>query len=619
MRKLPWLVWVAMISANAVGSISPHDEAGYRTESGLWLSTNVFINTASVVSHPLVASVSSIKPKHKHQVQSSRANKSRMVAMPFKLRPLALQGQSIPHEQRPAARQQEGTFEPESNNLTDRLPAAVTYTVPNLRVPTVQAQASSPMTAARPPIELVGTNNAPNAPSTPSDTSKNGSRPTFGRSAYAHPNVNATPNSQNNTPSSDPLSSAKIPSAPTPSSVPNVPDIPVDNHESTAMNSGVQIEDPVVAVTRKSQKKKKAKKKTKAVVKEREAEEDDSDFERHISSVPVRAQPKMLTNQEAITEDAIKKSHEWIDSKDKFTYGEDGKIVYTYGVGMPVIVCAPMRITDLELEPGERVNGSIHAGDSTRWMISPAESGSGPDSITHLIIKPREAGLETNVIIPTDRRVYHMKFVSSEKDYVARIAFSYPDQVKRQWNNNGSNQQRPAQEDSFRGGYGLSPQSTAGTAGAPRGSMGGYGGGAAGMPANNNGGGYPAVDNSASANRVSPMFPERLYFDYEIIGRASWRPVRVFDDGQKTFIQVPPEARNGEIPALMIIGADQTEQLVNYRFRDNYYIVDRIFNRAVLLIGVGRDQQKVIIKRVATQNSWSASWDGGSRSNSGGD
>jgi type IV secretion system protein TrbG len=211
-----------------------------------------------------------------------------------------------------------------------------------------------------------------------------------------------------------------------------------------------------------------------------------------------------------------------------------------------------------------------------------------------LIIKPREAGLETNIIIPTDRRVYHLKFVSSEKNYVARVAFNYPDDVKKQW--------------------------AIATAPAAR-SNDVFKNAADGVP----GGGWSGGSTGAvgAASSVANMFPERLFFDYDIEGSgAPWKPIRAFDDGQKTFIQVPPEARNGEIPALMIVGADRFEQLVNYRYRDNYYVVDRIFDQAVLLIGVGRSQQKVTItRRSAKRSSWKETWSfGGDRSRStGGD
>ena len=56
-----------------------------------------------------------------------------------------------------------------------------------------------------------------------------------------------------------------------------------------------------------------------------------------------------------------------------------------------------------------------------------------------------------------------------------------------------------------------------------------------------------------------------------------WKPLRAFDDGEKVYIQFPPGIAQGELPPLFVIGAQGDGQLVNYRFRSPYYIVDRLF------------------------------------------
>ncbi len=57
----------------------------------------------------------------------------------------------------------------------------------------------------------------------------------------------------------------------------------------------------------------------------------------------------------------------------------------------------------VELEPGEKIIGEPHIGDSVRWEVAPTASGSGPDSTPILIIKPRISGLDTTMVVPTDR------------------------------------------------------------------------------------------------------------------------------------------------------------------------------------------------------------------------
>jgi len=59
----------------------------------------------------------------------------------------------------------------------------------------------------------------------------------------------------------------------------------------------------------------------------------------------------------------------------------------------------------------------------------------------------------------------------------------------------------------------------------------------------------------------------------------------VFDDGQKTFIQFPDALTTSEAPALFITSREGTTQLVNYRVKGTYYIVDRLFDRAELRVG----------------------------------
>jgi type IV secretion system protein TrbG len=89
----------------------------------------------------------------------------------------------------------------------------------------------------------------------------------------------------------------------------------------------------------------------------------------------------------------------------------------------------------------------------------------------------------------------------------------------------------------------------------------------------------------------------RLRFRYAIEGdNPPWRPVSAFDDGSKVYIEMPSGIAQGEAPPLFVIGPEGDGQLVNYRVRQNYYIVDRLFAAAELRIG-GAHQQTVRISR----------------------
>ena len=73
-----------------------------------------------------------------------------------------------------------------------------------------------------------------------------------------------------------------------------------------------------------------------------------------------------------------------------------------------------------------------------------------------------------------------------------------------------------------------------------------------------------------------------------------WKPIRAFDDGTHVYIQMPTGMKSSEAPALMV-AAGSGSQMVNYRVRGNYYVVDRLFDQAVLVSGVGRQQDRETI------------------------
>ncbi len=227
-------------------------------------------------------------------------------------------------------------------------------------------------------------------------------------------------------------------------------------------------------------------------------------------------------------------------------------MVYAYGGGLPIVVCAPLHVCILELEPGEKIAGEPHIGDSIRWEISPSASGSGPDATPLIIIKPRIAGLDTTMVVPTDRRAYYVRLESKPNEYVARVAFSYPEDTKQKWQEYLAKQHEAEQQE------------------------------------------------KAAEERVAELpntALENMYWNYEVKGGdVSTRPMHVMDDGAKTYIQMPVETIHRELPVLVVKGPNGSE-MINYRVKDNMYIVDRLFDRAALLLGSGKHQVKVELVR----------------------
>src|SRR6185312_10578148 len=129
---------------------------------------------------------------------------------------------------------------------------------------------------------------------------------------------------------------------------------------------------------------------------------------------------------------AVALSRRWANRRAMPHAGEDGVVRFLYGATLPTVVCAPLQVCDLALQPGEIVN-NVNVGDKVRWNVAPGLSGSPAGQVTHLIIKPADAGLVSSMTVETNRRTYAIKLVSTQRSWMPLIAFNYPDDTQRQW------------------------------------------------------------------------------------------------------------------------------------------------------------------------------------------
>ena len=97
---------------------------------------------------------------------------------------------------------------------------------------------------------------------------------------------------------------------------------------------------------------------------------------------------------------------------------------------------------------------------------------------------------------------------------------------------------------------------------------------------------------------------QALSFAYELEGdNPPWKPVRVYNDGMQTVIELPFAVRQTEAPTLLVVRAegglftDDERVQVNFRVHGTRYIVDTVFDVADLVAGVGPLQQRVRIRR----------------------
>jgi type IV secretion system protein TrbG len=257
--------------------------------------------------------------------------------------------------------------------------------------------------------------------------------------------------------------------------------------------------------------------------------------------------------------------------------GTNGSVMFRYGESYPSIVCAILQVTDIELEPGEVVT-QVNVGDTTRWSVESAVSGAGTSpmqAVQHLIVKPRDIGLSTSLVVTTDRRTYHMILVSDQTEFMHSVRFVYSDQHE--------------------------PVSAATPVASPV---------AAPSPA-------PTPQRvvhatpprrlNTAAKQVAFVKADPAPVDdtddgYVVTGRADWKPVSVYSRDGKTYIEMPESVRHKEAPVLF----EETKKgwfhhekiLVNYRVKGRWYVVDKVIDRGTLVSGVGTNQVKVDIRHV---------------------
>ena len=275
----------------------------------------------------------------------------------------------------------------------------------------------------------------------------------------------------------------------------------------------------------------------------------------------------VLTQQEQagvdVTESWKDKSMETLVSKP----GVSPSTQFRFGESYPSIVCAILQVTDIELQPGETIT-QINVGDTTRWSIESAKSGSGADQVEHLIVKPRDIGLSTSLVVTTDRRTYHLLLVSSEGEFMHDVTFLY-------CSDSPSPSPTPVAQSA--------PTSTPPVVSDPPKRKSRGDGKQTKLVAKD-----PAADNADES--------------YAVSGKAEWKPVSVYSKDGKTYLEMPASVRHKEAPVLFEEKKagwfHHDKVLVNYRVHGRWYVVDRVLDKATLVSGVGSGQEKVTITHV---------------------
>ncbi|HKC84198.1 MAG TPA: TrbG/VirB9 family P-type conjugative transfer protein [bacterium] len=221
---------------------------------------------------------------------------------------------------------------------------------------------------------------------------------------------------------------------------------------------------------------------------------------------------------------------------------------FPFGHAQPTLSCTVLRACVIELEPGEVVLSRI-AGDTERWEITPAPAGADGRTVL-IVVKPHDCDVTTNLVLATDRRLYDLtldsppckdRSTNPQQPYVRHVRFYYPDETIARWS-------KPVDP--------------------------------------------PPV-------RIAPDVLS-LNFAYRVEREHGfpWAPAQVFDDGAHVYLKLPEQARHAEAPVLFLVDDDGSQVLVNYSVRGgDTYVTDRLFDRAVLVAGVGGKERRVLIER----------------------
>lgn len=191
-------------------------------------------------------------------------------------------------------------------------------------------------------------------------------------------------------------------------------------------------------------------------------------------------------------------------------------------------------VTDVALHPDENFVGII-GGDTRQWAVDKAKVG----DTTHVYIKPLVADVSTDMVINTDKRSYRL-LVLSTNTYNPLITFDFPEEIYQKLAKTTVYRDREEKEflDIF------------------------------------------------TEEKAGEIVTKKMNYGYTIKSShdidPQLCPVKVFDDGTRTYIQMP---RNRyDLPVLYNVDDSDKKDLslVNYRVHGQYYIADRVFNHARL-------------------------------------
>jgi type IV secretion system protein VirB9 len=190
------------------------------------------------------------------------------------------------------------------------------------------------------------------------------------------------------------------------------------------------------------------------------------------------------------------------------------------------VLTAPLKLTTIELEPGEKLIADPAMGDSIQWEID-------DDKMNHVFIKPHKADLVNTLHLTTNRREYDFTLISSPAGgfFYQTVRFQY--------------QHAPVARANVR-------DEAAG-----------------------------AGERGGDSGRIS-VAPDKLNWDYSVDGNAEFRPEVVFDDGHSIWMRMPAKAQTWPVP-MYRDGGDRV--VGNFIRRGDFLVFQRLADEIVLVSG----------------------------------
>ena len=187
------------------------------------------------------------------------------------------------------------------------------------------------------------------------------------------------------------------------------------------------------------------------------------------------------------------------------------------------IYCRRGYLTDLVFKKGETIK-YVGGGDTAGWAVS----NTTVDGTPHLFIKPVVETSTTNLIVTTDKRSYQLILNTSDW-YNPIVSWTYDAETR---NANLIEEQK---------------------------------------------------NERITMGKVNVANVEDLDFNYDVSGSGN-KPTMVFSDGTQTYIKFKKAAQK-QLPIFIRERGHKEMQLVNYTIKDNYYIVEKVFDMAQIKDG----------------------------------